>query len=131
MTTTKSAEGAYNTHLNDGFREMLEATLRSGNPEDTARLLEKAKALIEDPKHWLKGKYQDERDGVQCFCLDGALMVADEPQVRDPLSDEYWAANAALMLTIGGNIVGFNDDEATTHADVLKALDTAIEKVQA
>lgn len=94
--------------------------------------------LLSVPERWTKGA--DSRDangdpaglyserGAVCWCLDGAIfatagkfgvasrdvMNVVDRQVRRRVGDEHY------------NAPTYNDDETTTHADILSLLDEAI-----
>lgn len=85
----------------------------------TAEKLRRARKLIEDPAHWIKGASEDVIDGRQRYCAVGALAT-----------QESWLGEAYEALSTevpsGWPVYLFNDDEATTHADVLALYDRAI-----
>jgi hypothetical protein len=58
-----------------------------------------------------------ENEDAVCFCVSGALLHADS---------RPWKPFDALTVVVKRNIIQFNDDPATTHADVLAAFDRAI-----
>lgn len=91
-----------------------------------------ARALIAAPERWTKGVSGRTADGgpslaidmsdATCFCSIGALWR---------VSHSHWKAERILHDTVYtttpfGNIASFNDDPATTHADVLRVFDVAI-----
>lgn len=87
------------------------------------------KALIDTPEKWVKGTpFKITKKGCS-YCLSGAL---------NEVTGDFWprrSARAALIDQINfglplhtRSIVGFNDNPSTTHADVMKLLDKAIER---
>lgn len=119
-----------------------------------------ARTRISDPENWTKGFYwvapagHDATDitretayaqGLGSFCSLGALSysasklcrkygtplftIAAEP-FREAIAELFpeRAVNSGQGYTV--SIVSFNDHDNTTHEDVIKAFDRAIEKVQ-
>ena len=91
--------------------------------------------LIQHPGDWVRDYiacdiYGDEcsplDDSAACWCLDGAAtFVACHP------SRPAYPAVAATLVSAANDAgfmghVEFNDDPATTHADVMKLLDGVI-----
>lgn len=85
-----------------------------------------AKALITDERNWFKGGYRMEiPTGTVCYCAVGALMtVTGLPASLVHDSAEHFA----LEEEVGVNrtVVGFNDNDETTHADILALFERAI-----
>lgn len=90
------------------------------------------KNFLSDPARWTKDAYARDKNGKQvstddetayCFCLTGLLL--NKQVSAKPCS----AVLRALHKLEGSyiNIPEFNDDVKTTHEDVLKLLDSAIE----
>lgn len=90
-----------------------------------------ARALIDTPEKWVKIEYEDHG----CFCALGAL---GRVMGRDPsgdLGEVEIALGRALppdfklsaVLSLGTNVVMFNDHPDTTHADIMAMFDRAIE----
>lgn len=104
------------------------------------QVLLKAKALISDEKHWIKGRLKTKSiDGGDCFCATGALSQAGEGSAMylGPARPETLLASTFLQLAVAewssprtSSIVAFNDRSATTHAEVLHVFDTAIVKAE-
>lgn len=103
-------------------------------PKEIAEILRKAKALIDAPEKWTKGAFARDRSGGSvpiagdeacAFCAAGAIYsVIDKFNAAEfDLEDR---AASAIGQAVGGSIAGFNDDEDTTHADVMAAFDRAI-----
>lgn len=95
----------------------------------------KVKELLADPKAWTKkasardaiGRAVDVDSPTACaFCLTGAIRRCyDNTKER---SDAYVKIRGVLREKAGwdyGVVVMFNDDQATTHADVMKVLEQA------
>lgn len=87
----------------------------------TNQILRVARCRLSDPHGWCKDSGY--RDGPRCV----GLTLSD-------LGDYTYEAYAALGRAIGAadpedisEVYAWNDDPATTHADVLAALDRAIE----
>ena len=95
-------------------------------------VLKLARSYIDTPRHWIKGSYAQTLTGrtigpcqplAACFCSVGAILRA---------ANELRTLPIAGLETIGGFIPTnqtlhwFNDDPATTHADVLALFDKAI-----
>jgi hypothetical protein len=96
-------------------------------------ILREARALIADPKHWVKNSYADPDMGA--FCTIGAInKVAHGKAASEPRFNPSWeVAAAALANVVGGNqygdtgaIINFNDREGVFHDHVLAAFDKAI-----
>jgi len=99
--------------------------------KETADILRKARAVIEKPENWTKGDFA--RDAklrpisalstdAQCFCTWGAIIRVSEnaPQMNNAADALYRHLNHPMDLDV------FNDDETTTHAEVLSLFDRAI-----
>lgn len=93
----------------------------------TAALLRAAREKIAVPERWTKKELARHANGncigpnetnASCWCLVGALM-----SVNMGATDK---AIQALGKIHDRNLFEFNDNPATTHADVLAALDKAI-----
>lgn len=121
-------------------------TTTDSHPTSVAETLRRARNLIEDPKHWIKGalakpsKYSrnipilnpnDPEAGA--WCALGAINRVDGPYED--------AAVKMLAFVIGGyeyayvegargEVTGFNDRPVRLHADVLSAFDRAIAKAE-
>ncbi len=107
-------------------------------PMTPHEVLVQARKLIERPERWTKGNFAKdahqyavypESHRAACWCAHGATIKA---------SAEDWAKHASAIaalrnaLTAGWarNIVSFNDDPSTTHADILALFDRAIESTR-
>lgn len=93
-----------------------------------------ARALIDTPDKWIKRHWASDADGRQvfptdpgavCYCLVGAIRACDGGTPARSLVatviDELFDYRFTMTTD-------FNDDLATTHADVMRVLDTAIER---
>ncbi len=96
-------------------------------------LLDKMAALLADENHWCKKDFSDEIAGYSsAYCLIGALYQVShgEPNRNDcDRSSVDNAVESALLCAIGleeyddwEGIAEFNDDDVTSHADILKAI---------
>lgn len=100
---------------------------------NTCKTLEAAKALIADPKCWIKGVIALNDDGEQvesdnlkavCFCSLGALRAAAANRgINKALRTLY----KHLPENYNGFLTGWNDHSSTTHEDVMKLFDKAIQ----
>lgn len=87
-------------------------------------VLEQAKARISTPDKWCKNVLYDEQ-GARCIL--GALQATS-----DCPGDEMWHSHFLPAFRLinafvpTGNMVDFNNDPATTHADILTLFDRAI-----
>jgi hypothetical protein len=105
----------------------------------TSEILRAAKALIEDPAHWVQGTYgRQTRESTEhllgddprttCWCSVGAI------QKVMGMYHEY--TTEALLDKVSKNlhgvgIINFNDRATTTHAQVMEVWDAAIAKAEA
>lgn len=98
-----------------------------------AQDLRAAKALIDTPEKWTKGKLirRDENDQICAMCSIGAIYVA----TQETLNARHYAAKAAFREAAGCveglSISYWNDAPERTHAEVMAAFDRAIEKAEA
>ena len=117
----------------------------------TRELLRKARSIIEDPKRWCKKTNAADVSGKPChpssnralrFCLYGAVDRAGTPEGHADIVRAHTVACNALTDIIGREKyddgfakytgpAGFNDDPKTTHRDILKLIDRAIEEAPA
>src|SRR5688500_11013094 len=90
---------------------------------DTLTVLRDARAMLSEGR-WCKGQLDD---GNGNHCAIGAVSVAGS---GDVFGDDYGAINAlAAALTRGQHaygVVNFNNEPATTLADILALFDRAI-----
>lgn len=97
------------------------------------KVLVSARELLSDEKRWTKGNMARDAAGADvnprgkkavCWCVVGAVM-------KSPLGRLYQGdAIDRIYRVVGGSIGGFNDAPTTTHADVLRVLDAAIERAK-
>jgi hypothetical protein len=95
-----------------------------------------ARKLIEKPEQWTQGWFAKTVSGEEVasldpracrWCLEGACRRASG-FVGDTYGDEFRPIRRLLTDAIGGrHPQDFNDSSITTHAQVLAALDRAIE----
>lgn len=99
-----------------------------------AEILRKARALIDAPEKWTRGALARDADRIPqwpadesatCFCSLGAIVKASGREAGQEHAPDT-ASRRAMERAIGQNIETWNDDPATTHADVLAAFDRAI-----
>jgi hypothetical protein len=94
-------------------------------------ILESTKTLLSNPTHWGRKHYNRVKaDGTSCYCLVGGVRWVCS-------SAGYTFANFDATLAVIEKALGFkderekitdwNDNPSTQHADVLSALDSAIE----
>jgi hypothetical protein len=100
----------------------------------TLQILTAARELLSDEARWTKAylaKTLSERPCdpraylAVCWCAMGAI---DRAAKRN--TSGAFEAGLTIESVIYKPIAAFNDDPATTHADVLKAFDRAIEKAK-
>ena len=88
-----------------------------------------AKALIDTPEKWLKGKLSDREE--RCFCAYGAVASVTNYEAGEDIA-MVEALRRALPHAFAPNprgildIAQFNDLPTTTHADVMAWFDRAI-----
>lgn len=103
-----------------------------------SQTLTEAKALISSTENWITRDYASDRQyglsfsiqdpDATCFCALGAATRATGQ------TDIFNEATKALHAELpeGHTMVSlFNDDEDTTHADIMALFDRAIDKAQA
>lgn len=83
-----------------------------------------AKAMIDTPEKWGKGKYEP-RPG--CYCALGAVakVTGHDPNTAWLNGRASTCRNALYEYTDVG-IASFNDAPDTTHADIMALFDRAI-----
>lgn len=109
---------------------------------DKLTLLRSGRALIADPKNWVKGVYCVNDDGCDCepdvataFCSVGALWGAQADATDSQILEAQKALDTQVPLR-GVNdqgkripsmgILNYNDRVRTKHKDVLRVWDDAI-----
>jgi hypothetical protein len=100
-------------------------------------LLIAARSIIDTPEKWTKGAVSRDRSGSSLFrveggvkwCMLGAVELAIKPtNTREIFIFED--AVSQLNKVLGSDSVSeFNDRDTTTHEDVLRVFDKAIEEV--
>lgn len=100
----------------------------------TLEILKAARAKIANPENWTRGVYARTKDD-ECtnpntadackFCVLGSLhsVTTGMSQFCEVTHELRQYIPEPKMLSL------FNDNESTTHADVLKLFDTAIERL--
>lgn len=84
------------------------------------QILTDARAKLEDPKNWTKGRFF----GQDGYCALGAVvLVTPSVQACALRSEVIRALRAAVGVE---SVIDFNDAETTSHADVLAMFDKAI-----
>jgi hypothetical protein len=95
----------------------------------TREILIAARAKIERPECWTKGKYARDKDGESvtpnsrsavCWCAIGAVHAAYPSDAERTLIRLSW------FVPTKGGISTYNDYPETTHADILALYDRAI-----
>jgi len=103
----------------------------------TSEVLKKARAVIEKPENWTKGHYARDADGrpvsplhssAICFCALGAIRRA--ALLSGDGSGYAAALHNASCIKHGADVHMVNDDDNTTHADVLAIFDEAISNAE-
>lgn len=97
------------------------------------KVLVSVRELLSDEKRWTRRWYARDAAGVGvgsrdkhavCWCLVGAMR-------KSPIGKLHQEVGLDLLRSVVyGPIAGFNDDPKTTHADVLRVLDAAIERAK-
>lgn len=98
----------------------------------------KAKALIDTPEKWTKDAFQRDAYGTAqcqdekatCYCSIGAIGAASRGQdairVVVRATNMLWFALSELKLNFN-TVIQFNDYASTTHEQVMKLFDRAVE----
>ena len=108
--------------------------------EQELEILRKARELLSDESRWTKGvSARDEalreaypRSALAvCWCATGAVLKASGPPSSRMDSHPVLRLEQTLHAAYGPGryVQGFNDDESTTHADVLALFDLTIERL--
>lgn len=114
--------------LNDTITRVTEPAL-----DEVGVLIMKARDLLSDPARWYKGDFVCEDTGA--VCVLGALGFREGyPDLHQDARPATWAELAAIRIEEAlplqfrrheQPIPHFNDDDTTTHADILALLDRA------
>ena len=116
---------------------------------DTVMVLETARSLIENPRHWWRRQYRHElADGEVAYCAIGAtggavsIIAGDRTDSQYLMNLNWFRTNAihhlglavpkgyASVVSPDNNhhlVMMYNDNLRTTHADILALYDKAIE----
>ncbi len=89
----------------------------------TLAVLRAARDLLTPPGAWIQGRYANA--DRTCFCLLGALGMADHGRATDP-SKPVTDVIVPLVPGYEDAISSWNDMKCRTQADVLDLLDRAI-----
>ncbi len=84
-----------------------------------------AKALIDTPDKWMQDAYED---GAGCYCAVGALAKAlglNPSKDEIHTGPEFRLLNEASKTLHMQGIVSLNDDQSTTHAQIMEVFDAA------
>lgn len=90
-----------------------------------AQVLRDARALIDTPDKWTKGKFEN----GGCYCALGAVAKVCGFDPRNAWLGEMDAVHRALDASLPFGFEAtpdFNDHRNTTHADVMALFDRAI-----
>lgn len=102
-------------------------------------ILQAARLLLDDPRHWTKGWEARDKSGggvspgdyaAACWCGRGALWAV-APDDQWSRSDASAEVEAQLPLGDWDSIPSYNDAPRRTHADILALYDRAIDKLAA
>lgn len=94
-----------------------------------------AKEKINSPEKWIKGYVAQNANGnvvnpwendATCFCSVGAIMCVTK-NIEDRLEAYKILRNSFPSIFNNYTVASFNDSYATTHDDVMKVFDKAIE----
>lgn len=112
-----------------------------------AEFLREVRKVLQDPEHWCKGKYFMNQEGKRrdvhdldiCrMCFQGGLWwVSNNATNQFDLNcvilvrDALERAILQLFPDRPYTLEGFNDTDDTTHDDVLKVMDRALELLEA
>ena len=91
---------------------------------ETSLLIERAMALIANPKRWGKGSHVGAPRSRK-HCMAEALVAANGYRFAAPFADAREALERAVAARTGHPYVAihpWNDAPATTHADVLAVM---------
>jgi hypothetical protein len=110
----------------------------------TIEILRSVKEKLSDPNHWSQGalRIKDDKGNITAWHLQAAVQDIADPENKElALSPNYYSYLATLDLlnfvcrnklngewrAHGGGYWEFNDRKTTTHSDIIKLLDFAIE----
>jgi hypothetical protein len=115
----------------------------NGNEKSLVDVLLETRDLIADPAHWTCGNWAMRKDDVISYCLEGALAVANELDIRDLWYEDQctigWSneinnqlqrsaayqllvdiAERRYIIAVGTSLYGANDNH--THKNTLYRL---------
>jgi hypothetical protein len=101
------------------------------NLDVTMSVLLKAREFLSNPDNWHKGGISS--GGGQRFCVLGTLVHVANTRAEALCMREAWDLLEDLAERMGWNAerpcsaAQFNDDPNTTHADLMRFIDHAIE----
>ncbi len=100
--------------------------------EEVIDHLQKARKLVEDPRHWIKGRFKVKLNGDYGYCMLGALgeVSIDLKDTQVNAAAVYAISSAVQQKTRQETISEFNDSGQTTHEQMLQVFDLAIEMVR-
>lgn len=105
-------------------------------------LVTRVKTLLSNPAKWTKGSFARDSIGngvdfrsesATCFCIRGAARHEAAAMGFDALTGDYTIMRIMeenMCINGEAGVASFNDNPSTTHEDVMKALDCAIEVVK-
>lgn len=100
-----------------------------------SEVLMKARELIAEEQHWCRRHFARDKHGAAVpyasaqacqFCSLGAVYAVEEADGYEGMhSATEWLDKVANRC--GATMISFNDSRTTTHADVLRVFDEAIQ----
>ena len=96
---------------------------------NTLETLKATRAFLDDPKNWYQGGLTPENTSVGDECPHCLLAALSRFTGHDDTAARL-TRNLVRQQISPDTIISFNDDPNTTHADVLRVLDQAIEDAQ-
>ena len=100
------------------------------------QVLVKARALINDPKHWTADAFAKAGSGLMvsprsskavCWCADGAIQRAAWATISDAKERARWTLDDVARAEHGASYVGVNDELG--HEAIIGVFDLAIERL--
>lgn len=97
-------------------------------------IVKNTRKYFTDPSKWDKGHYHQYRDdGSECYCLMGRIY--QEARWKDRIPNEFTPEVPIIVQWLHDEfddpslaVIEWNDNPATTHADILDILDRVIAK---
>lgn len=103
---------------------------------EVLQVLQNARELIAEEKNWTQGAQArtangeatalDDKQAV-CFCATGALCRVSHRLAYSIQARAYEKLSSKVPSRMRTRVALFNDDPSTTHKDVLKLFDDAIQ----